>query len=66
MEFKDQVLSIHGLSKEQTLGRFGDLEAKKIMKGTQIFKLKSLTKLSYQSVQELGIVASDDNVIYID
>ena len=33
LEFKDQVLSIHGLSKEQTLGRFGDLEAKKIVKG---------------------------------
>ena len=42
------------------------MEAKKIVKGTQIFKLKGLAKLSYQRVQELGIVASEDNVIYID
>ena len=42
------------------------MESKKIVKGTQIFKLKGLAKLSYQRVQELRIVASDDNVIYID
>ena len=66
MDLEKQILSILGLSKKYAFGSLGDLKTKKVVKETQILKLKGCIELSNQRRQELGVVPNQDYVINVD
>ena len=62
---RDKIRCVLGLSEIVTIGGWRDFKTKKITEGTQILRLKVLTKEALKILDALYIITSNNHVIYI-